>query len=113
MTSMSAWSHSKKLVLLMKFLTRKYLASAAKLAVSSISFSEAIDEPRIWKTAKVSCPFFTASRKPMSRSERSVGDSRPARTSMTVTLASVVDSVSKIRIWSETEVTSTMSVMSG
>ncbi len=49
---------------------------------------------------EVSWPFFTASRKPMSRSERSVGDNRPARTSMTVTLASVVDSVSKIRIWS-------------
>ena len=49
----------------------------------------------------------------MSRSERNVGDSNPARTSMTVTLASVVDSVSKMRIWSGTEVTSTMSVMSG
>ena len=49
----------------------------------------------------------------MSRSARSVGDSRPARTSITVTLASVVDSVSKIFIWSGTDVTSTMSVMSG
>ena len=49
----------------------------------------------------------------MSRSERSVGDSRPARTSITVTLASVVESVSKIRIWSATDVASTMSVMSG
>ena len=47
----------------------------------------------------------------MSRSERSVGDSIPARTSITVTLASV--SVSKMRIWSETEVTSTISVTSG
>jgi hypothetical protein len=49
----------------------------------------------------------------MSRSDRNVGDSRPARTSITVTLASVLESVSKIRIWSATEVTSTMSVMSG
>ena len=49
----------------------------------------------------------------MSRSERKVGDNSPARTSITVTLASVVDSVSKIRIWSGTEVTSTMSLMSG
>ena len=67
----------------------------------------------MWNTAKLSWPFFTASRKPMSRSERSVGDNSPARTSITVTLASVVDSVSKIRIWSGTEVTSTMSLMSG
>ena len=80
-------------------------------AVSSISLSEAIDEPRMWRTTKVICPFFTESRKPMSRSERSVGDSIPARTSITVTLASV--SVSKMRIWSETEVTSTISVTSG
>ena len=49
----------------------------------------------------------------MSRNERSVGDNRPARTSTTVTLASVVDSVSKIRIWSGTEVASTMSLTSG
>ena len=67
----------------------------------------------MWKTTKVSWPFFTASRKPMSRSARSVGESRPARTSITVTLASVLDSVSKIRIWSATDVASTMSVMSG
>src|SRR5262249_11901679 len=78
----------------MKFLTRKYLASVVKADVSSISLSEAIDEPRMWKTTKVSCPFFTASRKPISRSDRSVGDSRPARTSITVTLASVHESVS-------------------
>jgi hypothetical protein len=97
----------------MKFLTRKYLASVVKTEVSSISLREAIDEPRIWKTTKVSCPFFTASRKPMSRSERSVGESSPARTSITVTLASVLESVSKIRIWSATEVTSTISAMSG
>ena len=63
----------------------------------------------MWNTTKVIWPFFTASRKPISRSARSVGDNRPARTSMTVTLESVVDSVSKIRIWSGTEVTSTMS----
>jgi hypothetical protein len=65
------------------------------------------------KDHKVSWPFFTASRKPISRSERSVGDSSPARTSITVTLASVVESVSKMRIWSATEVTSTISVTSG
>ena len=47
----------------------------------------------------------------MSRSVRSVDDSSPARTSMTVTLDS--DSVSKMRIWSGTEVTSTISVTSG
>ena len=47
----------------------------------------------------------------MSRSARSVGDNRPARTSMTVTLAS--DSVSKIRIWSGIDVTSTTSLTSG
>ena len=79
--------------------------------MSSISLSEAIDEPSMWKTTKVICPFFTESRKPMSRSARSVGDKSPARTSITVTLASV--NVSKTRIWSETEVTSTISVTSG
>jgi hypothetical protein len=41
-----AWSHSKKRVLLMKFLTRKYLPSVAKGDVSSISFSEAMEGPR-------------------------------------------------------------------
>ena len=84
-----------------------------KAAVSSISLSEAIDGPRMWNTVKVSCPFFAASRKPMSRSDRSVGDSRPARMSITVTCASALDSVSKIFIWSATEVMSTTSVMSG
>src|ERR1700684_1173109 len=108
-----AWSHSKKLVLLMKFFTRKYLLSTAKVAVSSISFSEAIEEPRIWKIIKLSWPFFTASRKPMSRNARKVGDNRPARTSMIVTDASALVSVSKIRIWSATEVTSTISQFSG
>ena len=48
----------------------------------------------------------------MSRSEARVGDKRPARTSITVTLARRF-SVSKIFIWSEVEVTSTISVMSG
>src|SRR5580692_7808504 len=107
-----AWSHSKKLVLLMKFLTRKYLASVTNGAVSSISFREAIEEPRMWKTTKVIWPFFTASRKPISRNERSVGDNSPARTSTTVTVESVVDRVSMIRIWSDTEVASTMSATS-
>jgi hypothetical protein len=36
----------------MKFFTRKYFAPVMKFAVSAISSSEAIDEPRIWKTAK-------------------------------------------------------------
>ena len=67
----------------------------------------------MWKTTKVIWPFFAASRKPMSRNARSVGDIRPARTSITVTLGVGGPSVSKIRIWSATDVTSTMSVMSG
>ena len=49
----------------------------------------------------------------MSLSACSVGDSSPARTSITVTLASALPGVSKIFIWSETEVTSTTSVTSG
>ena len=47
----------------------------------------------------------------MSRNAASVVESRPARTSISVTLAS--DRVSKIFIWSGTWVTSTTSVMSG
>ena len=60
--------------------------------------SEAIDEPRMRNTTKVMCPFLTASRKPISRKACSVGDINPARTSTTVTVASVVDSVSMMRI---------------
>src|SRR6516225_11805714 len=73
----------------MKFLTKKYSASVVNGEVSSISLSEAIDEPRIWNTTKVICPFLTASRKPISRKACSVGDINPARTSTTVTVASV------------------------
>jgi hypothetical protein len=40
----------------MKFLTKKYSASVVNGEVSSISFSEAIDEPGIWNTTKVICP---------------------------------------------------------
>ena len=72
----------------MKFFTRKYFASPRTSAVSAISSSEAMEGPRMWNTTKVICPFFAASMKPMSRSARSVGDSRPARTSITVTVAS-------------------------
>ncbi len=49
----------------------------------------------------------------MSRSEASAGDSRPARTSITVTEGLAEFSVSKIFIWSEVVVMSTISVMSG
>ncbi len=67
----------------------------------------------MWNTAKVIWPFLANSRKPMSLSACKVGDSRPARTSMTVTLAAALPSVSKIFIWSATAVTSTTSVTSG
>ncbi|MGY4318951.1 hypothetical protein ACVWW1_008278 [Bradyrhizobium sp. JR3.5] len=97
---------------LMKFFTRKYFAPFMKLAVSAISSSEAIEGPRMWNTAKVIWPERAASRKPMSRSEASAGDSRPARTSMTVTEEPAF-SVSKIFIWSAVVVMSTISVMSG
>ena len=49
----------------------------------------------------------------MSRSERSVVDSSPARMSITVILALEVLTVSNTFIWSEVEVMSTTSVMSG
>ena len=84
-----------------------------KFAVSAISSSEAIEGPRIWNTAKVIWPDLAASRKPMSRSEASAGDSSPARTSITVTEGLAAFSVSKIFIWSEVVVMSTISVMSG
>ncbi len=84
-----------------------------KFAVSAISSSEAIEGPRIWNTAKVIWPAFAASRKPMSRNEASDGDSRPARTSITVTEGLAEFSVSKIFIWSEVVVISTISVASG
>ena len=48
----------------------------------------------------------------MSRSEASAGDSSPARTSITVTEGPAL-SVSKIFIWSEVVVMSTISVISG
>ena len=67
----------------------------------------------MWNTVKVSWAFFAASRKPMSRSDRSVVESRPARMSITVTCASALDSVSKIFIWSAVECMSTTSVTSG
>jgi hypothetical protein len=86
------------------------LASPTRRAVSAISLSEAIDGPRIWNTAKVIWPFLADSRKPMSDSACKVDDNRPARTSITVTLASALPSVSKIFIWSGTCVTSTTSV---
>jgi hypothetical protein len=79
-------------------LDQEVFSIAVNGAVSSISFKEAIEEPRMWNTTKVICPFLTASRKPISRKACSVGDINPARTSTTVTVASVVDSVSMIRI---------------
>ena len=69
--------------------------------------------PRMWNSAKVICPFLAASMKPMSRSACSVGDIRPARTSISVTVASAELRVSKIFIWSGTLVMSTTSVRSG
>ena len=48
-----------------------------------------------------------------SRSEASAGDSSPARTSITVTEGLAAFSVSKIFIWSEVVVMSTISVISG
>ncbi|MNC99065.1 hypothetical protein D3C83_172230 [compost metagenome] len=50
--------------------------------------------------------------KPISRNDRSVRDSRPARISITVTWLSP-PSVSKIFIWSGTAVMSTTSVIAG
>jgi hypothetical protein len=47
----------------------------------------------------------------MSRKARNVDDNSPARTSMTITVDS--DTVSKMRIWSATTVTSTISLISG
>jgi len=48
-----AWSHSKKLVLLMKILDQViFWRRFVNVVVSSISFSEAMDEPRMWKTTK-------------------------------------------------------------
>ncbi|MGY4434713.1 hypothetical protein ACVWWO_007190 [Bradyrhizobium sp. F1.13.1] len=82
----------------MKFFTRKYLAPVMKPAVSAISSREAIEGPRMWNTAKVIWPALAASRKPMSRKEASAGESRPARTSITVTDGLVALSVSKIFI---------------
>ena len=85
-----------------------------KFAVSAISSSEAIDGPEYVEHGKGdlarSC---AASRKPMSRSEASAGDSSPARTSITVTEGLAAFSVSKIFIWSEVVVMSTISVISG
>jgi hypothetical protein len=49
----------------------------------------------MWKIAKLICPFFADSRKPMSLSACSVDDNRPACTSIIVTQASEPDSVSK------------------
>ena len=66
----------------------------------------------MWNTAKLICPFFAESRKPISLSACNVDDRRPARTSITVTQACELLSVSKIFIWSGTEVTSTTSVTS-
>src|SRR5260370_41969287 len=98
-----AWSHSKKLVLLMKFLTRKYSASRVNGAVSSISFSEAIEEPRMWNTTKVICPFFTASKKQISRKTCSVSALKPAQSSTTVTLTPVHDYMSMNRLSSASD----------
>ena len=67
----------------------------------------------MWNTAKVIWPFRAASRKPMSLNAFSVWERRPARTSMTVICASVLDRVSKIFIWSAVVVMSTTSVTSG
>ena len=67
----------------------------------------------MWNSAKVSWPFFPASRNPILRSAFKVDDMMPARTSISVTAAAELSSVSKIFIWSGTEVTSTTSVMSG
>ena len=49
----------------------------------------------------------------MSRSEASAGESSPARTSITVTEGLAAFRVSKIFIWSEVVVISTISVISG
>src|SRR5665647_719985 len=92
---------------------RAGLLSPTKRAVSAISSSDVIEGPRIWNTAKVIWPFLADSKKPISLSACSVGDNSTARTSITVTLASALPSVSKIFIWSGIEVTSTTSVTSG
>jgi hypothetical protein len=63
----AAWvasSHSKKYVLLMKFFTMKYFASPRYATVSTISSSEAMEGPRMWKRTKVMSPFFAASDEP-------------------------------------------------
>jgi len=64
--------------------------------VSTISSSEAMEGPRMWKRTKVMSPFFAASINPMLRSACSVGDSKPARMSIKLTAAPVELTVSKI-----------------
>ena len=66
----------------------------------------------MWKTPRLNCPRFTPSRKPISFSARNVGESSPARTSMTVTFEPLPIG-SRIFIWSPTEFMSTISVASG
>src|SRR3981081_1547914 len=97
----------------MKFFTREAFAAVMKFAVSAISSSEAIEGPNIWNTAKVIWPDFAASRNPMSRSEAKAGDNRPAGTAITATDGLAEFRVSKIFIWSDVVVISTISVMSG
>src|ERR1700716_2748865 len=84
-----------------------------KFAVSAISSSEAIDGPSIWNTAKVICPDFAASRKPMSRNEASAGDNGRAGGARAGREGPAEVSVSKIFIWSEVVVISTISVRWG
>jgi hypothetical protein len=67
----------------------------------------------MWNTVKVSWAFFRGLEESISRSDRSVVESSPARISITVTCASVFDRVSKIFIWSAVECMSTTSVTSG
>ena len=58
----------------------------------------------MWNTVKVSWPFLAASRKPMSRSARSVGRQQAGADVDHRDHASALDSVSKIFIWSAVEV---------
>jgi hypothetical protein len=60
----------------------------------------------MWNTAKVISPALAASRKPMSRSEASEGDKRPARTR-------VIHEMRDIRLGASEEIVDAQHVVSG
>ena len=97
-------SHSKKVVSLTWFLTRKYGASVTYGAVVSISSSDATEGPRTWKRQNVYSRSLAASRKPISSSAFKVGPRWPARTSSTLTLrAGVAERVDDLHLIARVE----------